>query len=221
MFKSKGNHRVVQDVMMKGRNPTASPVNRTPIILLSSLIYKFHLRKLTAVYVNQVKTHFPPHGATAPSGPGPPHYRGFTMTLRHTTLGRTPLSKWSARRRDPYLTSHSTHNRQTSMPPAGFELTIPASKQPQTHAYDRAVTGNGWSKHITTTKWQLFWLKGRLHSVWKRGLPGMLHRPEHTIPSATASPNVVYMVVRRARPTWMSEKLPGGTGDFPGVQHLW
>ena len=30
-------------------------------------------------------------GATAPSGPGYPHYRGFTITLRHTTFGRTPL----------------------------------------------------------------------------------------------------------------------------------
>jgi len=26
-----------------------------------------------------------------PIGPGPPHCRGFTITLRHTTLGRTPL----------------------------------------------------------------------------------------------------------------------------------
>ena len=25
-----------------------------------------------------------PTGATAPSGPGPPHYPGFTITLRHT-----------------------------------------------------------------------------------------------------------------------------------------
>ena len=31
------------------------------------------------------------HGATAPSAPGPPHYRGFTIALRHATLGRTPL----------------------------------------------------------------------------------------------------------------------------------
>jgi hypothetical protein len=38
------------------------------------------------------------HGATAPSGPGPPHYRGFTFTPRHTILGRTPLNEWSARR---------------------------------------------------------------------------------------------------------------------------
>jgi len=28
------------------------------------------------------------------------HYRGFTITLRHTTLGRTPLDEWSALRRD-------------------------------------------------------------------------------------------------------------------------
>jgi len=27
----------------------------------------------------------------SPSGPKPPHYRVFVITLRHTTLGRTPL----------------------------------------------------------------------------------------------------------------------------------
>jgi hypothetical protein len=31
------------------------------------------------------------NGATAPSGPGLPHHRGFIVTLRHTTLGRTPV----------------------------------------------------------------------------------------------------------------------------------
>jgi len=41
--------------------------------------------------------------ATATSGPGPPHYWGFTITLRHTSLGRTPLDEWSARRSDIYL----------------------------------------------------------------------------------------------------------------------
>ena len=44
------------------------------------------------------------HGTTAPSAPGPPHYRGFTFILRHTTVSRTPLYEWSARRRDLYLT---------------------------------------------------------------------------------------------------------------------
>jgi len=42
-------------------------------------------------------------GATAPTGPSSPHYRGFTIRLRHTTLGRTPLDEWSARRRDFHL----------------------------------------------------------------------------------------------------------------------
>jgi hypothetical protein len=36
---------------------------------------------------------------------------------RRTTVGRIPLDEWSARRRDLYLTTHNTHNRQTSMPP--------------------------------------------------------------------------------------------------------
>jgi len=33
------------------------------------------------------------HGATDRSGQGPPHYRGFMITFRHTTLGRTPLDE--------------------------------------------------------------------------------------------------------------------------------
>jgi hypothetical protein len=79
--------------------------------------------------------------ATAPSGPGPPHYRGFTTKLRHTTLGTTPLEHWSARRRDLYLTTHIIHKRKTSMPLAGFEPAIPASEWPHIHALHRAATG--------------------------------------------------------------------------------
>jgi hypothetical protein len=92
------------------------------------------------------------NGATVPSGPGPPHYQGFTITLKHTTLGRTPLDKWSARRRDlVYLTTHNTHKRQTSMQPAGFEPTIPASERPQIHTLNRAATGIGQNR-ITRRK---------------------------------------------------------------------
>jgi hypothetical protein len=32
-------------------------------------------------------------GATARSGPGPSHYRGYTITLRHTTRGKIPLNE--------------------------------------------------------------------------------------------------------------------------------
>ena len=47
-----------------------------------------------------------------------------------STVGRTPLDKWSARRRDLYLTTHDTHNRQISMPPVGVEPTISAGERP-------------------------------------------------------------------------------------------
>jgi len=67
------------------------------------------------------------HGSTVSSRPGPPHYRGSAITLRHTTLGRTPLDEWSASCRDLYLTTHNTHNKEKSMPPAGFVPAIPAS----------------------------------------------------------------------------------------------
>ena len=71
----------------------------------------------------------------------------FLMFLDHkqrrSTVGRTPLDVWSARRRDLYLTTHNTHNRQTSMPPVGFEPTISAGERPKTHALDRAATGTG------------------------------------------------------------------------------
>ena len=49
----------------------------------------------------------PRHGATAPSGSQPPHFRGVTITLRHTTLGRNPLDEWSTGGRDLYLTTHN------------------------------------------------------------------------------------------------------------------
>ena len=47
--------------------------------------------------------------------------RFLDHTRRRITVGRTPLDEWSARRRDLYLTTHNTHNRQISMPPVGFE----------------------------------------------------------------------------------------------------
>src|SRR5215470_11060971 len=78
-----------------------------------------------------------------PSGPGPPHYRGFTITLRHNHIHYDSSGQVISPRRDLYLITHNTHKRQTSMPPAGFEPAIPASEGPQTHASDRAATGIG------------------------------------------------------------------------------
>ena len=57
-------------------------------------------------------------------------YEVFLITQRRATVGRTPLDEWSIRRRDLYLTTHNTHNRQTSMPRVGFEPTISAGERP-------------------------------------------------------------------------------------------
>jgi hypothetical protein len=117
-----------------------------------------------------------PHGATAPSGPGPSHCRVFTITLKHTTLGTTPLDEWSARRRDLYLTTHNTHKRQTSIPTTGFELEIPASKRPQTHALHRTAIGIGDRNHYISIKsWTSVWqLVCEPQSTnYCRGMPGI------------------------------------------------
>ena len=47
----------------------------------------------------------PPH----PSRPGLPHHRVFSITQQNTTVVKTSLDEWSARRKDLYLTKHNTH----------------------------------------------------------------------------------------------------------------
>ena len=89
--------------------------------------------------------------------------RFLDHTQRRTTVGRTPLDEWSARRRDLYLTAHNTHNRQTSMPPVGFEPTISAGKRPQTYALDRAATGTG-TTYTLLSSIRAFWIVWS----WKR-----------------------------------------------------
>ena len=83
-------------------------------------------------------------GATAPQWARTSSFMKFLdHTQRCTTLSRTPLDEWSARRRDVYLTTHNSPNRQTSMPPVGFEPTMSAGERPQAYALGRAATGTG------------------------------------------------------------------------------
>jgi hypothetical protein len=42
-----------------------------------------------------------------------------------------------------YLTTHNIHNRETSMPPAGFKPAISASKWSQTYTVVHVATGIG------------------------------------------------------------------------------
>jgi len=72
------------------------------------------------------------------------HACTYSRAHIHThTVGRTPLDEWSARPGHLYLTTHNTHNRETSIPSSEFEPAIPAVKLPHTHALDRAATGMG------------------------------------------------------------------------------
>jgi hypothetical protein len=76
--------------------------------------------------LSQMSDIFPPppsHGAIAPSGAGPPHHRRFTITLRHTKIGRNPLEERSARRKDLSVTADNTDIHVQ----AGFEPAIPAN----------------------------------------------------------------------------------------------
>jgi hypothetical protein len=77
--------------------------------------------------------------------------RFIDHTQRRITVSRTPLDEWSARRRDFYLTTHNTHNGQTSMPPVGFEPTTSAGEWPQTYALDRAIAGTDILPYIVFT----------------------------------------------------------------------
>jgi hypothetical protein len=76
---------------------------------------------------------------------------GFYFHL--ITLIHTPQSVGLLWRRDGpvaedfYLTTQTLCKRKTSMPPVGFEPTIPASAPPQTYTLDSAATGIG--RHFT------------------------------------------------------------------------
>jgi hypothetical protein len=51
-------------------------------------------------------------GAATQRGSWPSHSWAFLdHTQRRTTVGRTSLDEWSARRSDIYLTTHNTHNK--------------------------------------------------------------------------------------------------------------
>ena len=73
----------------------------------------------------------------------PSFTRFLDHTYRRATVGRNALNEWSLGRRDLYLTTHNSNNRQTSMSPVGFEPTVSAGKLLQTYALDRAATGTG------------------------------------------------------------------------------
>jgi hypothetical protein len=71
----------------------------------------------------------------------------FLDHTRSTTVRRTSLDEWSARRRDLYLTTHNTHNRQTSMLPVGFNSFFNDTAPPEIYT----ATGTGFNLCYTMT----------------------------------------------------------------------
>jgi len=108
------------------------------------------LRLRSDAYLNRLTLYFSPHDTEALSGPGPPHWRGYTITLRHTSFGRILLDGWSARHSDLFLTTHNILNRHSF--PGGIRTYRPTS----VHPIDHAATGNGllcFTKLYVLTLW--------------------------------------------------------------------
>jgi hypothetical protein len=88
--------------------------------------------------------------------------RFLDHTHRPCTGGKTPLDKWSVRRRDLYLTTQNNDKRQTSsMPSMGFEPTVPTCERLQIHtktAQPLESALNGCSRE----KWS-YWVVSYVH----------------------------------------------------------
>jgi hypothetical protein len=78
-----------------------------------------------------------------------PHYRGFMITLRYTTLGKIALDEWSARSRDLYLTTHKIH-------PGGIRT---HNRSKRAAADPRLRPRGHWDRHFVTNGFRKFeWL---------------------------------------------------------------
>ena len=123
-----------------------------PNVLLSSWLSYVAIEKLNifSICISPSTLALRPNAARAMASS---FFRFLDHTQRRTTVGKSPLDECSARRRDLHLT---THNRQTSMSPFGFEPTISADEQPQTYALDRATTGTGYVLLLITNILHLY-----------------------------------------------------------------
>jgi len=121
------------------------------------------------IRINRGLLYFFP-GATASSGPWTAHYRGFPITIRHTTNGRIPLDKWSARHRDLYLMTHKIHNRRDIHAAGGIRTHNPSQR---TAADTRLIPRGHWDRHLL-----LFWILFNLLSYFAKLLHGLTYSKE-------------------------------------------
>jgi hypothetical protein len=73
-------------------------------------------------------------------------FRGFLIT--HNDASQSVGLLWTSDQSvaETSTWQYNTHNRQTFMPPVGFEHTISAGERPKTYALDRTATGIGCSQ---------------------------------------------------------------------------
>jgi hypothetical protein len=76
----------------------------------------------------------------------------WSRILDHTQTPQFVGLPWTSDQPDTDLSlvTRSTLKRQTSMPPAGFEPTVPSSERPQTHALGRAANEIGQQSRCYT-----------------------------------------------------------------------
>ena len=127
-------------------------------------------------------------------------------TQRRITVGRTPLDEWSVRCRYLYLTTHSNHNRQTSMPPVEFEPTISAGERPQTYALDRAATGTGKDLKVLSRNTNKMQLCNRIYYskvYWRLNMYRAAHRSSSGALNCICSLSFTYPCGDRPVTTWV------------------
>ena len=88
------------------------------------------------------------------SGSWPPNNGLHDHTYGHTTLCRTHLDEWSARRRDLYPQHNKITTDSHPRPSAGFEPVNPASEWLQNHAVDCAASGIG-RRNVKKYSWNV------------------------------------------------------------------
>jgi hypothetical protein len=68
---------------------------------------------------------------------------GYGLLITHNDAPRSVGLLWRCDQLvvETSTLEHNTHNRQTSMPPVGFEPTIAAGERPYNYALDRATIG--------------------------------------------------------------------------------
>ena len=127
------------------------------------------------------------YGATAPSWPGSSHCQGSTITLRHTTLGRTFPDEWSARHSVLYLTTYNTHKRRIHIHASGGIRPLNTSKRAavdprlkQRGYWDRrSYTLGDINSYNTKKRRRLLYFKPS--AIWRRSFWKILWELEYYI----------------------------------------